>query len=258
LGFYRTVWQRVKDSGLKVKDYFINLVKADIALHQTQQDDPVQDEAAQPEPEEEQPDVMPQQDGPVDAPEQDDEPAQDAAEPEEMMNLFVKITKEQRAALEAHKLETGETVGSVLNPLIDGFLDHTDSLPEGFEDAYSRYSADVKSCDTTCSAKIPASVNQELTDYLSSFGGSRNALMASLVELCLTAFMQTTLLFMGLITFSQNMLLGLGIMLSASEVPRIAQQFGLDTTVRFNVMNVVHATTTAVNLTRSIGKAVAK
>jgi hypothetical protein len=79
-----------------------------------------------------------------------------------------------------------------------------------------------------------------------------------IVALCLTAFMQTTLLFMGLITFSQNMLLGLGIMLSASEVPRIAQQFGLDTTVRFNVMNVVHATTTAVNLTRSIGKAVAK
>lgn len=79
-----------------------------------------------------------------------------------------------------------------------------------------------------------------------------------IAALCLTAFMQTTLLFMGLITFSQNMLLGLGIMLSASEVPRIAQQFGLDTTMRFNVMNVVHATTTAVNLTRSIGKAVAK
>jgi hypothetical protein len=85
-----------------------------------------------------------------------------------------------------------------------------------------------------------------------------NSWCKQIVALCLTAFMQTTLLFMGLITFSQNMLLGLGIMLSASEVPRIAQQFGLDTTVRFNMMNVVHATTTAVNLTRSIGKAVAK
>jgi hypothetical protein len=79
-----------------------------------------------------------------------------------------------------------------------------------------------------------------------------------IVALCLTAFMQTTLLFMGLMTFSNNMLLGLGIMLSAAEVPRIAQQFGLDTTMRFNVMNVVHATTTAVNLTRSIGRAVAR
>ena len=78
------------------------------------------------------------------------------------------------------------------------------------------------------------------------------------VALCLTAFMQTTLLFLGLMTFSTNMLLGLGIMLSASEVPRIAQQFGLDTTMRMNVMSVVHATTTAVNLTRSIAKVAAK
>jgi hypothetical protein len=79
-----------------------------------------------------------------------------------------------------------------------------------------------------------------------------------IVALCLTAFLQTTLLFMGLITFSQNMLLGLGIMLSAAEVPRIAGQFGLDTTMRFNMMSAVHATTTAVNLTRSATKAVVK
>ncbi len=79
-----------------------------------------------------------------------------------------------------------------------------------------------------------------------------------IIALCLTTFLQTTLLFMGLITFANNMLLGLGIMLSASEVPRIAQQFGLDTTMRMNVMNVVHATTTAVNLTRSVAKVATK
>ena len=45
--------------------------------------------------------------------------------------------------------------------------------------------------------------------------------------ICLTAFMQTTLLFLGLLTFPDHMLLGLGIMLAANEVPRIAQQFGL-------------------------------
>lgn len=73
---------------------------------------------------------------------------------------------------------------------------------------------------------------------------------------CLTAFMQTTLLFLGLLTFPDNMLLGMGIMLSANEVPRIAQQFGLDSSVKVNMMNVVHATTTAVNLTRSVAKAV--
>lgn len=79
-----------------------------------------------------------------------------------------------------------------------------------------------------------------------------------IIALCLTAFLQTTLLFMGLITFSQNMLLGLGIMLSAAEVPRIAQQFGLDTTMRFNMMSAVHATTTAVNLTRNVAKVATK
>ncbi len=73
--------------------------------------------------------------------------------------------------------------------------------------------------------------------------------------LCLTAFMQTTLLYLGLLTFPGNMLLGLGIMLAANEVPRIAQQFGLDSSVRVNMMSVVHATTTAVNLTRSIARA---
>ena len=67
--------------------------------------------------------------------------------------------------------------------------------------------------------------------------------------------MQTTLLYLGLLTVPENMLLGLGIMLAASEVPRIAQQFGLDSSVRFNVMSAVHATTTAINLSRIMAKA---
>ena len=76
--------------------------------------------------------------------------------------------------------------------------------------------------------------------------------------ICLTAFMQTTLLFLGLMTFPSNMLLGLGIMLAANEVPHIAQQFGLDSSVKVNMMSVVHATTTAVNLTRSVAKVAGK
>ena len=85
-----------------------------------------------------------------------------------------------------------------------------------------------------------------------------NQWMKQIAALCLTAFMQTTLLFLGLLTFPGNMLLGLGVMLAANEVPRIAQQFGLDSSVRVNMMSVVHATTTAVNLTRSVARAVAK
>ncbi len=78
--------------------------------------------------------------------------------------------------------------------------------------------------------------------------------MKQVIALCLTAFMQTTLLYLGLLTFPTNMLLGLGIMLAANEVPRIAQQFGMDTSTKFNMMSVVHATTTAINLTRIVAK----
>ena len=85
-----------------------------------------------------------------------------------------------------------------------------------------------------------------------------NQWMKQIAALCLTAFMQTSLLFLGLLTFPGNMLLGLGVMLAANEVPRIAQQFGLDSSVHVNMMSVVHATTTAVNLTRSVARATGK
>lgn len=85
-----------------------------------------------------------------------------------------------------------------------------------------------------------------------------NQWMKQVAAICLTAFMQTTLLYLGLLTFPGNMLLGLGIMLAANEVPRIAQQFGLDSSVKVNMMSVVHATTTAVNLARSVARATGK
>lgn len=87
------------------------------------------------------------------------------------------------------------------------------------------------------------------------YGDGFNQWMKQVAAICLTAFMQTTLLYLGLLTFPGNMLMGLGIMLAANEVPRIAQQFGLDSSVRVNMMSVVHATTTAVNLSRSVARA---
>ena len=79
--------------------------------------------------------------------------------------------------------------------------------------------------------------------------------MKQVAATCLTAFMQTTLLYLGLLTLPEQLLLGIGIMLAATEVPRIAQQFGMDTSMRFNIMSVVHATTTAINLSRIVAKA---
>ena len=75
-----------------------------------------------------------------------------------------------------------------------------------------------------------------------------------IIALCLTAFLQTTLLYLGLLTWQTDMLLAIGIMMAANEVPRIAQNFGLDTSAKVSVMNAVHTTTTAVNLTRAIVK----
>lgn len=76
--------------------------------------------------------------------------------------------------------------------------------------------------------------------------------------ICLTAFLQTTLLITGLITWNVNWLLGLGVMLAANEVPRIAQNFGLDTSVKANMMSAVYATQSAVNITKSVAKVGAK
>lgn len=76
-----------------------------------------------------------------------------------------------------------------------------------------------------------------------------------IAALCLTAFLQTTLLFLGMLSFQTNMLLGLGVMLAANEVPRIAQQFGLDSSVRVNMGSIVHTTSTAVNIGRAVANA---
>ena len=76
--------------------------------------------------------------------------------------------------------------------------------------------------------------------------------MKQVIGLCLTAFLQATILVAGLMVFRENALLGLGLMLSAGEVPRIAGTFGLDTTTRANVMSAVYTAQAAVNTTRTI------
>ena len=78
------------------------------------------------------------------------------------------------------------------------------------------------------------------------------------IGLCLTAFLQATILVAGLLVFKDHLLLGLGLMLSANEVPRIAGTFGLDTSTRANIMSAVYTAQTAVNTTRSTAAAVSK
>lgn len=81
--------------------------------------------------------------------------------------------------------------------------------------------------------------------------------MKQVIGLCLTAFLQSTILVAGLMVFKDHALLGLGLMLSAGEVPRIAGTFGLDTTTRANIMSAVYTAQAAVNTTQTIAAAVA-
>ena len=76
--------------------------------------------------------------------------------------------------------------------------------------------------------------------------------------LCLTAFLQVTILTAGLMVLTESALLGLGLMLSAGEVPRIAGAFGLDTSARANLSSAFYTVQSAVNTTRTIAQAVTK
>ena len=75
------------------------------------------------------------------------------------------------------------------------------------------------------------------------------------IGLCLTAFLQATILVAGLMVFKDHALIGLGLMLSAGEVPRIAGTFGLDTTTRANIMSAVYTAQAAINTTKVVAAA---
>lgn len=79
-----------------------------------------------------------------------------------------------------------------------------------------------------------------------------------IIGLCLTTFLQATILTAGLMVVKDHALLGLGLMLSAGEVPRIAGAFGLDTSTRANIMSAVYTAQSAVNTTKTIVQGVAK
>ena len=78
------------------------------------------------------------------------------------------------------------------------------------------------------------------------------------IGLCLTAFLQVTILTVGLLVLKDHVLLGFGLMLSSTEVPRIAGAFGLETGTKANIMSTVYAAQTVVNMTSKVFRAVPK
>ncbi len=74
------------------------------------------------------------------------------------------------------------------------------------------------------------------------------------VGLCLTTFLQSSILIAGLMVFREQLLLGLGLMLSAGEIPRLAGHFGMETGTRVNLMGSFYAAQHAITLSRAIGQ----
>ncbi len=72
------------------------------------------------------------------------------------------------------------------------------------------------------------------------------------IGLCLTSFLQATILTAGLMVLGDHGLLGLGMMLSAGEVPRIAGAFGLETSARGSFTGALHTAQAAINTTRTV------
>lgn len=75
-----------------------------------------------------------------------------------------------------------------------------------------------------------------------------------IVGLCITSFLQNVLLMMGLAVYlSSNIgmfdvILASGLMLSATEAPRILQQFGLDTSMKTHVSQAIYGVSGAMNI----------
>ena len=82
--------------------------------------------------------------------------------------------------------------------------------------------------------------------------------MKQVIATCLTSFLQSTMLTCGLIVFNTEWILGLGIMLAAGEIPRIAGMFGLETSTRPNINGVVNTAQSAVHLGQMIKTVAAK
>jgi hypothetical protein len=72
------------------------------------------------------------------------------------------------------------------------------------------------------------------------------------VALCFTAFIQNLMLMGGLLIFPKQMVVGVGVMLAAAEVPRIAQAFGMETSMKANISSIAMTTNSVMSLGRTL------
>lgn len=75
-----------------------------------------------------------------------------------------------------------------------------------------------------------------------------------IIATCLTAFLQTSILYAGIISFQEHQIVAVGLCLSSTEVPRIAQMFGLDTSIKVSMMSISRTVSMGSRVVRSVGK----
>ena len=76
------------------------------------------------------------------------------------------------------------------------------------------------------------------------------------IGLCFTAFVQNLLLVIGLIVFRTDMVSGVGLMLTAAEVPRIAQAFGMETSMKANISQISHTASSIMGIGKTLMKGI--
>ena len=75
--------------------------------------------------------------------------------------------------------------------------------------------------------------------------------LKQVIGICFTVFFQNVLFTLGFVILANDMFLpGIGLLLAATEVPRIAREFGLDTSMRGQFGGVVQTVGQAVNVIR--------
>lgn len=81
-----------------------------------------------------------------------------------------------------------------------------------------------------------------------------NGWIKQVIALSFTSFVQTTLMFFGVATMAGDWILGLCLVLSSGEVPKIADRFGMDSSVKGNISQAAITASSAFSIFRAFGR----
>ncbi len=81
-----------------------------------------------------------------------------------------------------------------------------------------------------------------------------NNWVKQVIALCLTTFLQTSMLYLATVTIETSIPGTLCLLLAANEVPRIADRFGMDSSVRMNFHSTLYSASMITNMIRTFSR----